>query len=184
MRSRHTVRPEFQVQPRRAPRLGEHIHQIRRRPRRRRLQGDGKVPEEGVVRQRHTPPLFERQVPPRIQARVVRKHDRQICRHQRDADHRGAAVRHRVRSRALPHPPQPDRRRRLGGHVGLQLLRERDDEGGGGFLCRHGRSRRSPADIVRSEFEADERRLGQRSSSARGVSAACTRQPFSTSSTG
>ncbi len=120
MRSRHTVRPEFQIQPRRAPRLGEHLHQIRRRPRRRRLQGDGEVPEEGVVRQRHTPPLFERQVPPRIQARVVRKHARQICRHQRDADHRGAAVRHRVRSRALPHTPQPDRRRRLGGNVGLQ----------------------------------------------------------------
>ena len=175
MRPRHTVRPEFQIQPHSASRPGEHLHQIRRRPRRGRLQGSGEVSEESVVRQRHTPPLLERQVPSRVLARVVRGDARQIRRHQRDADRCGAAVRRDLRSCALPHAPQPDRRRGSGGHVGLQLLRERDHEGGGGFLRRDGRSRRPPTDLVRPELQAGERRFGQ----DHGASEACTRPPYS-----
>ena len=66
MRSRHPVRPKFQVQSRSPSDARNNLRALRGRPLRRRVDGFGEVPEKGVVRQRHSSPLFQRQVRTRV----------------------------------------------------------------------------------------------------------------------
>ena len=76
VRPGHPFRPEFQIQPRRAPYARNGLRELPGRPLGGRMEGLGEIPEKGVVRQRHSSPLFERQVRPRVHRRLPARRDR------------------------------------------------------------------------------------------------------------
>ncbi len=112
-----------------------------------------------MVRQRHPPPLLERQVRAGVLATLFRGRHRLDSRREagraRRPSRRGGPL--DLRSRLRADPPQPVGGRRHDSRLGQQLLRRGADTGGGrGVLHRPDRRERSRADLLRPELPAGE----------------------------
>ena len=120
------------------------------------MEGSGEVPQEGLVRQRHPPPLLERQVCPRIYgglpARRHRDHPRGVLRRAERPARRG--LQGDFRPLALRHAPEPGGGRGPGGHLVEQLLRGGNPGRGRAVLRRNGRPQRPGAHFLRTQLEA------------------------------
>ena len=73
-------RPKRPLQPAHPPHARSDRAGIHGRPHERGFREIRKIPEESVVRQRHTPPLFARQVPARIFRKLLRRTGRRHTR--------------------------------------------------------------------------------------------------------
>ena len=112
-----------------------------------------KIPQKSVVRQRHPPPLFQRQVPPRVLGILLPRGSR-IGRHGSLSGGFRFSLQGHLRPCDLPHAAQSGSRRRHALDVGQQLLQQRAPARGRTVLHRDGRSRcgRPLPRLLRSEL--------------------------------
>ena len=164
LRTRYLFRPKRPLQPAHPPHARSDRAGLHGRPHERGFREIRKIPEESVVRQRHTPPLFARQVPARIFRKLLRRTGRRHTRrifsaglHTVRCGRRGRDQAGDVRPGALPQTDEPGCRRGYDRHLGQQLLRRRDAKRGGSLLRQTDRPPRQHPHFIRSEQQAGQR---------------------------
>jgi len=163
-RARHFVRPERALQPADPPYAGSHLSGICRRSERSAFQAVREIPQESVVRQRHPPSLFDRQVPAGIYRGLFRRVGSRYAengfsdgfRFRGTGDSRDQTGRFRPGGDAQTGEPRCRRRYYPG--VGQQLLRRGLPARGRGVLCRPDGPERPDAGFLRIEQQVGQRR--------------------------